>query len=61
MITDMVLTDVLLSLQIVNFTLMIHEWQSMIYLIETQKGRSIEQILYDHETEILQKSFLGNI
>jgi hypothetical protein len=57
----MIMTDVLLSVQTLLFMLQIHEWQSMVYIITTQKRRSLEQILYDHETEIVRDSLIGNM
>ena len=38
-----------------TFMLQIFEWIAMIYLISTQKGRRIEEILYDHNAENIQK------
>jgi hypothetical protein len=37
--------------KVIMVVLQIFEWQAMIYLILSQKGRKIEEILYDHNTE----------
>ena len=33
------------------FTLQMFEWRAMLYLIKTQKDKSIGQIFYDHNSE----------
>ena len=34
----------------INYMLLV-EWHSMLFIIQTQKNRPIEEILYDHENE----------
>lgn len=34
----------------------IHEWSVMLYLILTQKGRDVNQILYEHYSESMHHS-----
>ena len=39
------------------YLLQIFEWESMLYVINSQKDRKVEQILYDHNHENMQKTF----
>ena len=38
------------------FSMQIHEWLAMIFMIQTQKNRSTQEITYDHNNENIGRS-----
>jgi hypothetical protein len=46
----------LTSLLVVN--LQIIEWWALVYIISSQSGRKLEEILYDHESEHMNQSWI---
>lgn len=57
----MLLILMLHIIEVFNIYLILVEWHSMLFIIETQHSRPIEEIVFDHENEPMNINLLSGI
>jgi hypothetical protein len=55
-----ILTEIKLAFSHLINVQQIMEWLSMVYIIQTQKNRTVEEIYFDHNNEHLHDEFSPN-